>query len=498
MHISEPPGHVIVIVGAGFCGTMVATHLLGAARGGNTKIYLVNKPHAGAESSMLARGLAYGTSSPDHLLNVPAGRMSAFEDRPDDFVDFLHANDIVAEGGSFVGRRWYGAYLQKTLRDAASNTDAGFSVLHRTVSSVQRIDDDGVRHRILFTEGDPVVADRIVLALGNFAPAHPHAADNVFVDSPRYIRDPWRERALDDLDLTKPVLLIGSGLTMFDMVISFDARCKAEQNRTDQAAAQSMAALSRPAAAPLRIHVVSRRGLWPQSHRQHTSSPLFDAAPPGIFATASARAYLRAVRAQVDTVEASGGDWRDVVASLRPITPGLWAQLPMVERRRFLRHLKPFWETHRHRAAPAIFDSVAGYVARGEIKPMAAQILAFEAHSHGVYVTMRRRGSSDTNGIVRLDVGAVINCTGPSSEFSAEPLLAQMAADGLIVADPLRQGIEVAADYRVVDAGGNSHGGIYYVGPLLKARDWEATAVPELRKHAVAAADSVLKTVASK
>ncbi len=484
MQIPDSTEHVIVIVGAGFCGTMVAAHLLGATTGGNVRIYLVNKPHAGVEPSMLARGLAYGTNSPDHLLNVPAGRMSAFEDRPEDFLNFLHTNKIAAKGGSFVGRRWYGAYLQKTLKDAAGKTDAEFSVINKTVSSIQRA--DTARYRVSFVDGDPIIADCIVLALGNFAPAHPQAADAEFVASPRYIRDPWREGALDGIDLAKPVLLIGSGLTMFDVVISIDARRKLEQKQSAPSTE-----FVRP-----QIHVVSRRGLWPQSHRHHTASPLFDTPPPDILASLRARAYLRAVRAHVDIVERNGGDWRDVVASLRPITPQLWAQLPMIERRRFLRHLKPFWETHRHRAAPAIFDLITGYASRGEIVSMAAHILAFAVGADGVRVTLRQRGHAGISGMISLDVGAVINCTGPSSEFSAEPLLAQMAADRLIVADPLRQGIEVAGDYRVVDAAGNSDGGIYYVGPLLKARDWEATAVPELRKHAAAAANSVLKTLA--
>ncbi len=482
----ESSARVIVIVGAGFCGTMVAAHLLGATSGGKITIYLVNKPHLGVESSMLARGLAYGTNSPDHLLNVPAGRMSAFEDRPDDFLNFLHTNQIDAKGGSFVGRRWYGAYLQKTLKDAADKTDAEFSVIHKTVSSVQEIDNGRGGYRVSFGQGDPIIADCVVLALGNFAPAHPQAADAKFVASPRYIRDPWREGALDGVDLARPVLLIGSGLTMFDVVISIDARRKLEQKK----AAPSTAFV------PPQIYVVSRRGLWPQPHRHHTASPLFDTLPPDILASPSARAYLRAVRGHIDVVEKNGGDWRDVVASLRPITPQLWAQLPMIERRRFLRHLKPFWETHRHRAAPEIFQLVTGCATRGEIISMAAQILAFTDAADGVRVTLRQRGHAGTNGKVSLDVGAVINCTGPSSEFSAEPLLAQMAADRLIVADPLRQGIEVAADYRVVDAAGDSLGRIYYVGPLLKARDWEATAVPELRKHAAAAAKSVVKTLA--
>jgi hypothetical protein len=37
----------------------------------------------------------------------------------------------------------------------------------------------------------------------------------------------------------------------------------------------------------------------------------------------------------------------------------------------------------------------------------------------------------------------------------------------------------------VLDRAGRPSAWLHYIGPLLKARDWEATAVPELRQHAL-------------
>ena len=69
----------IAIVGAGFCGTMIAVHLL---RGGvrNARIVLIER------SGRFTAGVAYGTAFSCHVLNVPTGRMSPFADDPDHFV----------------------------------------------------------------------------------------------------------------------------------------------------------------------------------------------------------------------------------------------------------------------------------------------------------------------------------------------------------------------------------------------------------------------------
>jgi uncharacterized NAD(P)/FAD-binding protein YdhS len=47
-----------------------------------------------------------------------------------------------------------------------------------------------------------------------------------------------------------------------------------------------------------------------------------------------------------------GLDWRSVVDAMRPHTQTLWHQLPLAERRRFLRHARPYRDLHRHRIAP--------------------------------------------------------------------------------------------------------------------------------------------------
>ena len=63
-----------------------------------------------------------------------------------------------------------------------------------------------------------------------------------------------------------------------------------------------------------------------------------------------------------------------------------------------------------------------------------------------------------------------------------------MLSHGLVRSDELSLGIDVADDGRVIARDGTPVERLYYIGPWLRARDWEATAVPELREHALALA----------
>jgi len=119
----------IVIIGGGFSGTVTAAHLLtrGLGQGGlgdgglgdGGRVIVINR------SGLMARGVAYGTNSDQHVLNVPAGRMSALEQDPDGFVHFLQRRGIDAGGEAFVSRHLYGAYLESLLLDAAARAPMG-------------------------------------------------------------------------------------------------------------------------------------------------------------------------------------------------------------------------------------------------------------------------------------------------------------------------------------------------------------------------------------
>ncbi|MFT4046378.1 MAG: FAD/NAD(P)-binding protein [Solimonas sp.] len=454
----------IAIIGAGFCGTALAVHLLRRPPVTPLDVVLINR------SGLMARGVAYGTRTNSHVLNVPAARMGALPGEEDGFLQFARRQDPKVNGASFVARRCYGDFLEALLAEAAVRAPSGarFRAVVGDVNRIVPLADGGAR--VLLGNGDAIQADKVVLSMGNYAPGDPPVAagQRAFYSSPRYVANPWRPDALWVVKPDQPVLLIGTGLTMLDIVL--DLR-------------------DRGHAAP--IYALSRRGLMPQPHRDLETPPVYDEQlPRRMFALPTARNYLAAVRAAVGIHERAGGDWRDVIGALRAVTPQLWQSLPLAERQRFLRHVRPYWETHRHRCAPALGRRLQAEVDSGGLQLIAGRLVAYDERPDAVTVHYTRRGGQAES----LRVGTVINCTGPDGDTRKlrDPLIAGLREDGLLRADRLGLGFEVDDGYALRDHDGVATPWLHYVGPFLKYRDWEATAVPELRKH-VAALAAVLQ-----
>jgi uncharacterized NAD(P)/FAD-binding protein YdhS len=472
-------GATVLVVGAGFSGTVTAANLLrrGLRDGRALRVLLVER------ARRIARGVAYGTRSAAHVLNVPAGRMSAYDDDEDHFLRFARAQDYSLVGGSFVPRALYGEYLEHLL-DEAERAAARGATLERVTGEVVDIEpivgaddvgatDAGARGAIArFADGRAERVDRVVLAVGNHPPADPAGLDPAAAESPRYVRDPWARGALERIDPARPVLLIGTGLTALDVALDLHTR-----------------GMRAP------IVVVSRRGLLPLPHRASTAPPTHAHAPADIErGPATAAAYLRAVRAQIRRVAADGIDWRDVVSSLRPITPALWRRLPPDEQRRFLRHVRPYWETHRHRAAPLPHAAFERLRARGDLRVIAGRFVRIHATHDALEVQVRHRASGAVESLV---VAHAINCTGPASDPRriADPLIAALLARGLARPDALALGLDTSERLAPIDANGAESSLLLHVGPMLRGRFWEATAVPELRTHARRVAEAVIDAI---
>jgi len=462
-----PP--TIVIIGGGFSGALTAVHLLKRGFATVGRLVLVNR------SGAMARGVAYGTTSEFHVLNVPAGRMSAFDDDPDSFVRFVRARGESVDGGTFVGRHLYGAYLESLLTEACEQAPEGS--VERLNTEVVAIEpehhDNSAWAWVSLRDGRRIRATRVVLAVGNYPPEDPPVdCDGFFTSSRRYVRDPWASGAFDHLDLHAPILLVGTGLTMVDVALQLHAM-----------------------GAKATMTAVSRRGLLPASHRSPAHVPHTHDLPADLMeGPANTRAYVRAVRRHVRETAARGIDWRDAIAALRPVTPRLWSALSVAERSRFLRHVRPFWEVHRHRMAPPLYDAFEHLHTSGRVNLIAGRLVQIReqrsdaTHSisntrEHVIVQVRPRGSRD---IRELTVGAVVNCSGPSGDTRRlrDPLFDRLRLQGLIRPDPLGLGIDVGFHGALIDNDGFESPLLYYVGPFLRARDWEATAVPELRQYA--------------
>jgi uncharacterized NAD(P)/FAD-binding protein YdhS len=429
----------VAVVGGGAAGTLQALHLKQAGLGQITLIERARAP---------GRGVAYSTTRPEHLLNVPARRMSAFHDDPDHFTRWFAAR---AAGGAedFAPRMLYGDYLAELLGEAGIQT-----------VEAEAIDISG--RAVKLASGGAVAADAVVLAPGNFKPATPRGIDPERLAG-LWIDDPWAEGIAEGLGAGDIVLLIGTGLTAVDAALTLEAAGFAG-----------------------RIVALSRRGLAPRAHgpREPMVAPQEDL-------PASCVAMLRRVRARGEEI-----GWRSAVHELRTVTQPLWAAASAAERRRFLRHLRPWWDVHRHKVAPAVGATIEAMQGAAKLAVAAGKLVSAEAEGDRAVVRFRARGRED---IETLRVARIVNCTGPETNIvrAGEPLLFNLVAAGRIRPDPLKIGIDVDPDCRALDADGAASNSLYAIGPVTRGTFWESVAVPDIRVQAARVAARILRDAGS-
>jgi uncharacterized NAD(P)/FAD-binding protein YdhS len=442
----------IVIIGGGFCGTVLAAKLLRRPPLEPTDIVLVER------AAEVGRGVAYAVHDCPYLLNVPAGRLSADAEDPLQFLRFAQQTFADAAAEDFLPRQLYGDYLQDFLRAAERVAPAHvrFARVHDEVIRIVRSQGEDPM-TVELAGGESLAAHRVILALG--VPPSPLQAWAAPVrQHPAYHEDPRRP---PPLGAEHSVLVIGNGLTMADVLFS----------------------LSRDAARTPRIITISRRGLVSLPQSTFHAAALRGNGEILLARAGSIRQLLAATRNLTRDVAALGGDWREVVTFVRGLAPQLWQRLPDAERRRFLRHLQSHWDVHRHRLPPQMATHLDALRRRGKLEINAGRIHELEPAGDRLRVTWRPRGGLHCETLL---ADAVINATGPDFVLkrSRDPLLNSLRRDGWVSEDALDLGLRTDAHCACVGADGRVSDRLFYLGPMLRAGHWEATAATELRNHA--------------
>lgn len=444
----------IAIVGGGFSGTLVAANLLRQSHAGATRLILIER------SASVGRGVAYADREFPYLLNVPAGRMSANSRAPLEFLQFVQRRIPAATAEDFLPRSLYGDYLQEVLLSAELNAprNVRLEVWRGEVTNVRRLE----RHvplQVELADGRRITADDVVLACGNPPPAT-LAAFAPLAQHPAYIANPWAQ----ELRFAKheSVLLIGTGLTMADVV---------------------NAAAARAGAIP-QLYAISRHGLVPPRQTPFRPEAFRGDGNALLFAASrSLRGLASAVRLLAAEAERCGGDWREAVTFVRHMAPTLWTRMPERDRQRFLRHLRAQWDVHRHRLPSAVLQRIDSLRSNGRLHVHAGRIQRAQERAGRIEVMWQPRKSTQ---VQTLTVDRVVNCTGPDYAIarSPEPLWRNLVQCGLCVPDRLGLGLRTGPGGGVIDADGWPGPHLFYVGPMLRADHWEATAAGELRIHA--------------
>ncbi|MHC5205541.1 FAD/NAD(P)-binding protein [Pseudomonas chlororaphis] len=453
----------VLIVGGGLSGALLAAQLLRLP--GRRQVRVIEP------RSELGRGEAYSAVELGHTLNGNAARMSVDPDNADDLTQWLR--DYLAGGGwpeseqqpvpvseLFPPRGIFGLYVQQRLAEAqAIGALQGSTVTHVRAEAVD-LQADAEGAWLTLDDGQRLRGAFAVLATGMFPAARTPQTESSGLNAAAL--DPWDVSAMSRLDPQATVLIIGSGLTMVDAVVSLE-----------QAGHRGP------------IEVFSRHGLLPHVRRQPPAWVDFLAEDPSI---RTPRQLLHELRRQCRQALADGVDWQAPLDTVRAHIGRLWSQATDGQRRQFVRHVRPWWESHHHRSPPLSAELVARLHGEGRLRIHAASFKGLEPSADGrLAIGIRRRGETQTTWVAG---DALINSSGIEYDWRrvARPLPQQLLARGLIQPGPLALGIRADAGGAVVDTRGQVASRLFAMGPPLRGMWWESTAVTDVASQAKALA----------
>lgn len=430
-------GPHVVIIGGGASGVLMAVHLL-TRQDRLFRVALLEGRNAPGQ------GLAYSTLDPDHLLNTRAHNMSAFPEDPEHFLCWLKVQPSQAPvtGQCFVSRKVYGDYLADLMTPWLNGPEPQrLRVVREAAFRLQ----DGPRGVVVhLSGGNSIIGEIAILATG-------HVLERP--DPEGVLLGAWDDPG--PIDPQGLVIIIGSGLSMVDRVISLlKAGHKGE------------------------ILAVSRRTLLPRTHAPSSPLPIgLGDIPLG----APMSVLMDWLRCLARRAEQRGGTWRDAIDGVRPHIKSIWRSLPPVERARFLRHAATLWDVHRHRIPPASAAIIDGALSSGQLRLLRGAFQsASRAHNGTATMNIRTSGSGENT---KLDAGIVFDCRGIRRDPArhASPLIAGLLASGAARIDPLNIGLDVDLSSRLISASGKASDRLFAIGPVSRAAFWEITAIPDIR-----------------
>src|SRR6185312_15134737 len=302
----------LCVVGGGFTGAAIAIACLQRLAAPFRLVMIEHSPQIG-------RGVAYGSHHPLHLLNVRARDLSIRASQPGDFLNwaFHHldqgenqADLHEALAHTFLPRQLFGEYVRQRLFESVERRpDVAFTVATGTACALSA---EGRRYRIDIDRAEPVTTDIAILATAYGLQQSPSTGALA----------PFEVVPRERIQAASSMALIGSGLTMVDALLGA---------RRDGFHGKAI--------------VISRRGQLPRAHAPKGVVPHQVAIPH------SKRVSLlaAAIRIACEMAEDGGTPWQAVINGLRPSIQNIWQGLPREEQALFLRHLRPFWDAHRHR-----------------------------------------------------------------------------------------------------------------------------------------------------
>lgn len=450
----------IVIVGAGLSGYLLLINLLRFQGDSALKVILIEK------EAIDRLGVAYSTTDEDHLLNVSAGNMSVFSDQKEHFSLWLAGQSPGYSANSFVPRNIYRLYVLSVFNGLMEEKKANMQVVRL---QMEVVDVDMIRKEVLTSERTAIAFDQLIMATGTLATNQLPLQDKTYMQTPGYFHSAWDKSWKNYIKGNETILIVGTGLTMADTLISLQKTRHSGQ-----------------------VIALSRHGLLPSIHKKPCSYPDFK---DEMLAEKTALGMLKVVRSHIYKAKSIGSDWQAVIDTLRPYTSQLWQQLSEAGKKIFMEHLRPYWDVCRHRMPETCAEKVSAALLKAEVNIMPARITEIQVMTGNRFkIAVRKRGTEEIQEVI-ADV--IINCMGPQTNYNriTQELIKNLLHKKLMRTDPLCLGMLCNEEGALIGTDGLPSDCLHTLGAPAKGLLWETTALPEIRVQAYRLARKILEPV---
>ena len=406
----------VAIVGGGASGIAAFCYL--SRQFGNRFEYAIFDPCAPSE---LGKGQAYGVNGSEFLLNVPMGKMSLWEDHPDDFSEWIrrnHGSKVFAHH-PYVPRSLYGEYLHENFAEWRSKTTR-FTQVRQAAIDCHLI---GKSWRVTTGSGEKQDADLLVIATGYSGVEIPEPFRGL---DPNRVLSCFGSDKLESIAASEDLLIIGTGLSAADLALYFIQRKWKGK-----------------------VTFFSRHGAFPEPHREFSPVPF----RLGNFSGLSPRQIFSQVR-RFHALLAPANREMELYSALRAQAQAVWSVWTLAEQRRFQRHLEPIWRNVRHRSPKSIHDQIQQELSNGRFKIARGFIRSATTDGRSACIEFSERGTGIRK---KINSDRIILATGP--KISEKPTIRSWGS----AEDSPR---------------------LWKIGPVARELFYEVTAMPEIRRQA--------------
>ncbi len=356
-----------------------------------------------------------------------------------------------ADGNIFIRRSVFGEYVGAQLEAAAMDNPSGSHLSHvrdRAVGIV-RVD---TGYRLILENAPPLTARTVILAASYGQPAIPRPFVGDISSHEAFLANPWDNARIRAIRPDARVLVLGVAQTGSEVVDGLLRR--GHRGPIIALSRRGLRPAPRPVgAAPLDTSLHDRinrhESLFKVQHGEITS----------------VAGILRQLRVDVRAAQETGATWAEPFGVLRDSLWQVWPALPIREKRRFMRHLRRWYDAHRFQLPPQVEERLREDEKIDQKVFRAGSVYAAEIRDKVITVSFRARGVSD---VFASEFDAVINCSGLTLHpaQSTNRFLTRLVKNGLAVPHGTGEGLAVDSQHRVINANGQSDPRLVVVGPL--------------------------------